>query len=125
LLSGKYARGKPMPEGTRLSTIEILGPTNWEKVYAIRDALEKIALSRSKTIAQVALNWVLQRPTVSSVIFGARTPAQLHDNLGAIGWNLTAEEIASLVALTDERPPYPLWHQHSFGADRHPLVVER
>src|SRR6185295_6646660 len=96
LLSGKYKRGTPPPEESRLAQLGSFLPADMEKLYQIQEVLEKIAAQRSKTVPQVALNWVLQRPTVSSIIIGARNEKQLRENIGAIGWNLTAEEMKLL-----------------------------
>ena len=86
------------------------------------DALDEVAEETGKTVPQIALNWLLQRPTVASVIIGARDEAQLKQNLGAAGWNLTAEQIAKLDAASDATPTYPYWHQRQF-VERNPLPV--
>jgi aryl-alcohol dehydrogenase-like predicted oxidoreductase len=86
------------------------------------DALDSVAKETRKTIPQVALNWVLQRPTISSVIIGARNEQQLRDNLGAAGWSLTAEQNARLDKASAVTPAYPYWHQRTF-AMRIPLPV--
>jgi aryl-alcohol dehydrogenase-like predicted oxidoreductase len=86
------------------------------------DALDAVAAETGKTIPQVALNWLLQRPTVSSVIVGARTEEQLRQNLAAAGWNLTAEQVAALDKASAQQPVYPYWHQRQF-AERNPLPV--
>ena len=80
-------------------------------------------LKQGKTVPQVALNWLLQRPTVSSVIVGARNEEQLRQNLGAVGWNLTAEQVAVLDKASDREPVYPYWHQRKFFSGRNPLPV--
>ena len=82
-----------------------------ERLYNIVDALDAVAREMGKTVAQVALAWVLQRPTVASVVIGARTEAQLVENLGAVGWTLDATHVAALDAASDVRPIYPYWHQ--------------
>ncbi len=120
LLSGKYRRGQPQPSDTRLANIEALGPIDWEKLYRIVGVLEDIASARSKTIPQVALNWLLHKPSISSLIIGARNQEQLLDNLGAIGWNLTEGEIRRLDEVSAKSEPYPIWQQHKFGAERNP-----
>ncbi len=81
-----------------------------------------MAAETGKTVAQVALNWLLQRPTVSSLIIGARNEAQLRQNLGAVGWNLSAEQVARLDAASEREPIYPYWHQRGF-VERNPLPV--
>jgi aryl-alcohol dehydrogenase-like predicted oxidoreductase len=110
-LSGKVRRGRPLPEGTRVSQLGLERAGDLERLYAIVDTLEAIAADVGKTIPQVALNWVLNRPTVSSVVIGARTEAQLRENLGAVGWALSAAHVAKLDAVSDRRPIYPYWHQ--------------
>jgi aryl-alcohol dehydrogenase-like predicted oxidoreductase len=89
----------------------------------VLDALDAVAAETDKSVAQVALNWLLQRPTVSSVIIGARSEAQLHENLGATGWQLTAEQIARLDAASAIPPIYPYWHQRSAGVARNPPPI--
>ena len=85
-------------------------------------AIDEIARETGKTVPQIALNWVLQRPSVSTVIIGARNEEQLRQNLGAIGWRLTPEQIARLDAASAETPVYPYWHQRSFK-ERNPFPV--
>ncbi|WP_369058026.1 aldo/keto reductase [Caulobacter sp. 73W] len=107
-LTGKIRRGQPLPEGSRLHETAGFGPVvNDEKLYDVIDALEAVAQDVGRTVPQVALNWLLQRPTVSSVIIGARNEAQLRDNLGAVGWNLTSEQVARLDAASAVAAPYP------------------
>ena len=86
------------------------------------DALDAVALETGKTVAQVAINWVLQRPSVANVIIGARTEAQLRENLGAVGWALTPAQVALLDAASATTPAYPYWHQQGF-AERNPPPV--
>lgn len=96
-LSGKYRRGEPMPTGTRVAQGAAEGPDVPEEwFYSLIDALDEISKETGKTVSQVSLNWLLQRPTVASILIGARTEAQLHENLGAVGWKLTPEQIAKL-----------------------------
>lgn len=116
-LTGRIRRGQPLPEGSRLqSKVAAAGGPQVEEDYLYRvvDALDEIAAETGKTVPQVALNWVLQRPTVSSVIIGARNEAQLRQNLGAVGWNLDASQVARLDAASERPKPYPFWHQTSF-----------
>jgi len=110
-LSGKIRRGQPVPPGTRSSQLGLARAGDVEKLFRIVDVLEETATELGKTPAQVAINWVLQRPTVSSVIIGARNEEQLRQNLGAVGWNLTYDQIAKLDAASETRPSYPYWHQ--------------
>jgi len=107
-LTGKIGRDRPIPEGSRLhETEQFAPPVAQEHLYRVIDAIETIAAETSKTVPQVAINWLLQRPTVSSVIIGARNEEQLRDNLGATGWSLTPAQIAALDAVSDVLPPYP------------------
>ena len=91
-------------------------------LYQVVDALEAVAAETGKTIPQIALNWLLQRPTVASVIIGARNEAQLRENLGAVGWTLTADQIATLDRASDVPKIYPYWHQAGFK-ERNPFPV--
>lgn len=125
LLAGKYRKGAPSPSNTRLATLDALGPVDWERLYRIVNALEEIAAAHEKTIPQVALNWLLRRPSVSSIILGARTMEQLKDNLGAVGWSLTSEEVRRLDIAGEVPAPYPAWQQRQFGSERNPTVVSR
>jgi aryl-alcohol dehydrogenase-like predicted oxidoreductase len=121
-LSGKMRRGQPVPEGSRLATADFLAGRRSENVYDIVDVLDRLSRDTGKTISQVALNWVLQRPSVASIVVGARNEAQLRENLGAIGWSLTAGQMAQLDAASDVRPIYPYWHQRNFAARNPPPV---
>jgi aryl-alcohol dehydrogenase-like predicted oxidoreductase len=94
-----------------------------EHLFGVLEALGAIALETGKTTAQVALNWLLRRPTVSSVIIGARREEQLRENLGAVDWALTAEQVARLDAASAIPPVYPYWHQRSAGVARNPPVI--
>ena len=94
-LTGKIRRGHPLPAESRLHvTAEQGPPIPDEHLYNIVDALDEIAKETEKSIPQVALNWLFQRPTVSTVIIGARNEEQLRQNLAATGWKLTAEQVA-------------------------------
>lgn len=107
-LTGKIGRDRPIPEGSRLhDTEQFAPPVEAEHLYRVIDALEAAAAETGKSVPQVAINWLLRRPTVSSVTIGARNEAQLRDNLGAIGWELSAAQIAALDAASDVLPPYP------------------
>ncbi len=119
-LTGRIRRGQPLPENSRLQTTADAGPpVADEYVYNVVDALDIVAAEVEKTVPQVALNWLLQRPTVSSIIIGARNEEQLRQNLGAVGWNLTAEQVARLDAASKTTRTYPYWHQDGF--DRNPF----
>ncbi len=120
-LTGKIRRDQPPAPGTRAHTIPDTGPRyEEERLFRIVDALDIVAQETGKTIPQVALNWLLRRPTVSSVIIGARNEAQLIENIGAVGWALTAEQIAALESASHVTPAYPVWHQRDF-----PMLNER
>jgi aryl-alcohol dehydrogenase-like predicted oxidoreductase len=122
-LTGKIRRGQPLPEVSRLhKTAEMGPPVDNDYLYTVVDALDAVAAETGKTVPQVALNWLLQRPTVSSVIIGARNELQLRQNLGAVGWNLTAEQVAALDKASAQTPIYPYWHQRQF-TERNPLPV--
>jgi len=110
-LSGKVRRGEPVPSGSRVSQLGLERAGDLERLYDIVAALEEIARETGKTVPQVALNWLLTRPTVSSVVIGARTEAQLRANLSAVGWRLDAVHVATLDAVSNRRPIYPYWHQ--------------
>jgi len=122
-LTGKIRRGQPIPEVSRLhKTSEMGPPVENEYLYKVVDALDEVAKETNKTVAQIALNWLLDRPTVSSIIIGARNEEQLRQNLGAIDWRLTPEQIAKLDAASAVTPVYPYWHQRQF-AERNPIPV--
>ena len=110
-LSGKVRRGEPLPAGSRVSQLGLERAGDLERLYDIVAALEEIARETGKTVPQVAFNWVLTRPTVSSVVIGARTEAQLRENLSAVGWRLDPAHVAKLDAVSNRRPIYPYWHQ--------------
>ena len=111
-LTGKIRRGQPVAAG-RIASGGAAGgpPVDDEKLYAVVDALDAIAQARGKTVAQVALNWLLSRPTVANIVIGARNEEQLTQNLCALGWSLTAAEIDQLDAVSQTTPAYPYWHQ--------------
>ncbi|NOK19410.1 aldo/keto reductase [Corallococcus carmarthensis] len=124
-LTGKLRRGAPKPEVSRLNNPATAsgGPQVPEEyLFKVVDALDAVAQETGKTVPQVALNWVLQRPTVANVIIGARTEEQLRQNLGAIGWNLTPAQVATLDAASTVPWPYPYFHQRQF-AERNPFPV--
>jgi aryl-alcohol dehydrogenase-like predicted oxidoreductase len=122
-LTGKIRRGEPLPEKSRLHTTAEQGPqVDDEYLYKVVDALEEVAKETEKSVPQIALNWLLQRPTVSSVIIGARDEKQLRQNLAAAGWNLSPEHVAKLDKASQRPAAYPYWHQHMF-LDRNPTPV--
>jgi aryl-alcohol dehydrogenase-like predicted oxidoreductase len=109
-LTGKIRRGQPLPESSRLhDTAGFAPPVDQERLYRVIEALDDTAKETGKTIAQITLNWLLQRPTVSTVLIGARNEVQLRDNLGSVGWNLTADQVAKLDVASRVTPPYPYY----------------
>jgi aryl-alcohol dehydrogenase-like predicted oxidoreductase len=124
-LTGKLRRGAPLPEISRLPKTAAYGPqVADEHLYKVVDALDEVAKETDKSVPQIALNWLLQRPTVANVIMGARNEQQLRQNLGAVGWNLTTEQIAKLDKASEVTAIYPYWHQHQF-TERNPLSVPK
>ncbi|HTJ31467.1 MAG TPA: aldo/keto reductase [Acidobacteriaceae bacterium] len=122
-LTGKIRRGQPLPEVSRLhNTADYGPPLDKEYVYTVVDALDAVAQETGKSIPQVALNWVLQRPTVSSVIIGARNEEQLRQNLASVGWNLTPAQVEKLDRASQLTRAYPYWHQLQFE-ERNPSPV--
>ena len=109
-LTGKIRRGQPLPQGSRLhATAQFGPPVDDARLYAIVDVLDAIAAETGRTVPQVAIAWLLSRPTVSSVIIGARDEAQLRDNLGAVGWSLGTDQIRRLDEVSAVMPPYPYY----------------
>ncbi|RCK32639.1 aldo/keto reductase [Thalassospira xiamenensis] len=107
-LTGKIRRGTPIPDGSRLhETAQFGPPVEEDHLYDIVDVLDELSAETGRTVPQIAINWLLQRPTVASVIIGARNEQQLRDNLGAVGWSLSSEQIARLDAISKRQPPYP------------------
>ncbi|NIJ20014.1 aryl-alcohol dehydrogenase-like predicted oxidoreductase [Sphingomonas naasensis] len=107
-LTGKIGRDRPIPAASRLhETEQFAPPVESEHLYRVVDALEAVAADTGRSVPQVAINWLLRRPTVASVIVGARNESQLRDNLGAVGWSLSPAQIAALDAASDVLPPYP------------------
>jgi aryl-alcohol dehydrogenase-like predicted oxidoreductase len=118
-LTGKIRRGKPLPAVSRLHETADAGPqVEDDYLYRVVDALEQLAQETGKTIPQIALNWLLRKPSVANVIIGARNEEQLQQNLGAVGWSLTSAQVARLDAASEVPPIYPYWHQKQFLADR-------
>jgi aryl-alcohol dehydrogenase-like predicted oxidoreductase len=107
-LTGRIGRNRPVPAGSRLHETEPFAPpVESEHLYRVVDALEAVASETGRSVPEIAINWLLRRPTVSSVIIGARNEAQLRQNLGAVGWALTPDQIATLDAASEVLPPYP------------------
>lgn len=109
-LTGKIKRGQPLPEGRLKAGGEAGGPVIADDhLFNVVDVLEGVASETGKTVPQVALNWLLQRPTVSNIVLGARNEKQLLDNLGAVGWELSNDQMARLDAVSRQEPVYPYW----------------
>jgi aryl-alcohol dehydrogenase-like predicted oxidoreductase len=109
-LTGKIRRDKPAPKDSRLGKTQFV-PYDEQKLFSVLDELDVIAKERNKTVTQVALNWLLQRPTVSTIVIGARNEEQLKQNLGAVGWSLNDAEMARLDKVSAAQAAYPYWHQ--------------
>jgi aryl-alcohol dehydrogenase-like predicted oxidoreductase len=122
-LTGKVRRGQPLPKESRLHKTADLGPqVSEDHLYKVVDALDEVAKECGKSVPQLALNWLLQRPTISTVIVGARNEEQLRQNLAAEGWNLAREQIGKLDSASDVTPIYPYWHQRQF-VERNPAAA--
>ena len=124
-LTGKIRRGQPKPEVSRLQSKVVvdIGPQVPEKLlYKVVDAIDEVAKETGKTVPQIALNWLLGRPTISTLVIGARNEEQLKANLGAVGWKLTEEQISKLDAASEVPLAYPYWHQRQFE-ERNPRPV--
>jgi aryl-alcohol dehydrogenase-like predicted oxidoreductase len=124
-LTGKIRRNHPRPKVSRLNSqvaVDYGPPIPDEYLYDVVDALDAVAAETGKSVPQIALNWLLTRPTVCTIIMGARDEEQLRQNLGALGWKLTPEQIAKLDKASDSTLPYPHWHANPYR-DRVPLPV--
>jgi aryl-alcohol dehydrogenase-like predicted oxidoreductase len=124
-LTGKIRREQPLPEISRLHSqaiVEAGPPVTDEYVHTIVDAIDEVAREAGKTVPQIAINWLLQRPTIATVIIGARNADQLRQNLGAVGWNLDPAQVAQLDAASATTPIYPYWHPRGF-TERNPPPV--
>ncbi len=125
-LTGKIRRGQPIPEGSRLHQTASFGPpVSEELLYNVVEILDEIAVETGKSVPQIAINWLLQRPSVSTVIMGARNEEQLLQNLGSEGWKLTTEQIAKLDAVSEVTAAYPYFpyrRQEGFARLNPPAV---
>ncbi len=124
-LTGKIRRGQPPPPVSRLQSKANYdaGPQiDNEYLYKVVDVMDEVAKETGKSVPQIALNWLLQRPTVATLVIGARNEEQLRANIGAVGWKLTPQQIARLDAASNVTPTYPYWHQRMFG-ERNPPPV--
>ncbi|HMD99315.1 MAG TPA: aldo/keto reductase [Terriglobia bacterium] len=120
-LTGKIRRGQPWPKESRLHrTAEYGPPVADEYLYRVVDAVDAVAKETGKTVPQIALNWLLRKPTVSTIVIGARNEEQLKQNIGAEGWRLTPDQVSKLDEASAPSIPYPYWHQRQF-TDRNPL----
>jgi len=123
-LTGRIRRGRPIPADSRLPVTSKYGPpVDDELLYSVVDVLDELARETAHTIPQIALSWLLRRPTVASVIIGARNERQLRDNLGAVECSLTPEQVARLDAVSARTPIYPYWHQRATAGDRNPSLT--
>ena len=121
-LTGKLRRNQPPPAVSRLPVTARIGPpVPDDLLYRVVDALDAVAKETGKTVPQIALNWLTRKPTIASVIIGARNEEQLRQNLGAVGWSLSPEQAAALDAASAVPVAYPYWHQRQVAADRNPL----
>jgi aryl-alcohol dehydrogenase-like predicted oxidoreductase len=121
-LSGKITRKNPPAPGSRSASMDFVVSSKSEHLFNIVDVLQEIASETGKTIPQVSLNWLLQRPTVTSLVIGARNEEQLLQNFGAVGWKLSPEQIARLDLISETKPVYPYWHQNQFPQLGHPIM---
>jgi aryl-alcohol dehydrogenase-like predicted oxidoreductase len=122
-LTGKVRRGQPLPKVSRLQSkvaLDMGPPVDDEYLYGVIDAIDLVARETCKSVPQIAINWLLQRPSVANVIIGAHNEEQLRQNLGAVGWKLTADQVARLDAASARTPAYPYWHQRGFS-ERNPF----
>jgi len=121
LLSGKVGRNRKAPDGSRVAALGGTGPAlPDEDLYKITDALEAIAQETGRSISQVALNWLLRRPTVATIVVGARNEAQLKDNIGAAAFTLSPEQVKRLDEASARPKIYPYWHQQTTYSERNP-----
>ncbi len=124
-LTGKIDRKHPSPPSvSRLhATADFGPPVDDDYLFSVVDILKEISNETGKTIPQIAINWLLQRPTVANVIIGARNEEQLKDNLGSVGWNLSKEQVGRLDKASQKTLPYPYWHQQGFKEANPPPVT--
>ena len=122
-LTGRIRRHQT-PDVSRLpGTRDSAPPVDDEYLFRVVEAIDVIAGETGRTVPQIALNWLLQRPTVSTILVGARNEAQLRENLGAVGWSLTPDQVARLDAASAVTPIYPYWHQRGTMGTRNPTIV--
>lgn len=121
-VAGTMQRNRAQVADTRMAKIPSLMSSSKEVIFNINDALAQVSKETGKTFAQISLNWVLSRPGICTAVFGARNEQQLRDNLGAVGWKLTPQQIALLDRASEQKPAYPYGHQHNFPTLNPPLV---
>ena len=118
-LTGKLRRGQDKPKVSRLEVTADKGPpVEEEYLYRVVEAIDDVSAENGKSVPQIALNWLTQKPTVSTILIGARNEKHLQDNLGAVGWQLTPEQSERLDTASYRTPPYPYWHQNQFQPER-------
>jgi aryl-alcohol dehydrogenase-like predicted oxidoreductase len=125
-LTGKIRRGQPLPEKSRLQStlaVDVGPPVEDDYLYRVVETIDEVAKETGKTVPQIALNWLLQRPGVSTIVIGARNEEQLKQNLGALGWTLTAEQIARLDEASKIPAAYPYFHQKGFERNPFPVSI--
>jgi aryl-alcohol dehydrogenase-like predicted oxidoreductase len=123
-LTGRVRRDRPTPSRRLKETAQFAPPVDEERLYRVIDTLDEVAAQTGKSVPQIALNWLLQRPTVATILIGARNEEQLRDNLGAVGWTLSAEQVARLDAASALVPPYPYYpYWNGQFAERTPAPV--
>jgi aryl-alcohol dehydrogenase-like predicted oxidoreductase len=124
-LTGRLRRGDPLPEASRLQNplvVKMAPPVAADDLYRVVDVLEDVARDAGKSVPQVAINWLSQRPSVATIIVGARNAEQLRHNIAAVGWSLNAAQMNKLDEASARTPIYPYWHQRGF-AERNPPPV--
>ena len=122
-LSGKMTREQSAPSDSRVGTLGMRPGMAREQFYDVVNELQHVAAEAGRTVSQVALNWVLRRPTVSSMIIGARNEMQLKESLGATAFTLSPDQVARLDKISDRTPAYPYWHQRTIYGERNPPPV--
>ncbi len=122
-LTGKLRRNQPPPSDSRLASTFANLPADTSKLFDIVDVLDQLAIETGKTVTQVALNWLLQQPTITTLVIGARNEVQLRENIGASDWNLSKEQVQGLNNVSAKPVPYPYWHQRGGNAERNPIPV--
>jgi aryl-alcohol dehydrogenase-like predicted oxidoreductase len=123
-LSGKFTRENEWPANTRIATAGF-PELDLDHAFAVVEVASTLASQRGVTVAEVSLNWLLERRGVTSLILGARNREQLEINLRALSWRLSAEELDRLDRASARPMPYPYWHQFHYNSERQPGLHER